>query len=75
MTHPLTDETCDELVPFPLESHHDYQEMRAAADWQLERDVEFFKRILVDALSFSPTTAVSMAQEFKKAMRPQEDNS
>lgn len=76
MTHPLTDELIEDLAQFEpdlnvfLKFNRSY-DMRAAADWQLERDVEFFKKILVDSLRISTDTAALMAQEFKKAMRPQ----
>lgn len=42
MTHPLTDEICEDLSGWPLSEMSDYyvewckQDMRAAADWQLE---------------------------------------
>ena len=73
--HPLTDEMIQEIgrsvggCEFN-DSCHD--EMRAAADWQLECDAEFFKDFLVKALHISPGIAVSMAQHFKAAMRPQQ---
>jgi hypothetical protein len=72
MTHPLTDEICEEITFW----RNPCDNMRNAADWQLERDAEFFKKILVDSLRISTSTAALMAQEFKKAMRPQqqEDN-
>ena len=41
--HPLTDEICDGLVPFYLESEYDYAEMRAAADWQLKQVIEWLR--------------------------------
>jgi len=44
--HPLTDEICEGLVTFPLESEHDYIEMRAAADWQLEQVIEWLRNNL-----------------------------
>ena len=41
--HPLTEEICKGLVPFYLISKHDYIEMRAAADWQLQEVVEWIR--------------------------------
>ena len=71
--HPLTDKMCEQLVPFPLESQHDYQEMRAAADLQLEADAEWW-RIILNKAEFLPPHAVDyIVEEFKQAMRPQEN--
>ena len=63
--HPLTNAICEGLVTFPLESEHDYIEMRAAADWQLEQVIEFIKK-----------EDTVYAEYIYKAMRPttQEDN-
>ena len=72
MTHPLTDEICEGLVTFPLESEHDYIEMRAAADWQLEKVITAWEQCLE-----SPRTDIQDLLDFGqklKAMRPQEDN-
>ena len=46
--HPLTDKICEGLVTFPLESEHDYIEMRAAADWQLEQVIEWMEANLMN---------------------------
>ena len=71
--HPLTDEICEGLVTFPLESEHDYIEMRAAADWQLEKVITAWEQCLE-----SPRTDIQDLLDFGqklKAMRPtQEDN-
>lgn len=78
--HPLTDETCDGLVWFSLDgltelSEYDYVIMRAAADWQLECDAEWWKIILNRLEMIHPHVVDSLIEEFKKAMRPtQEDN-
>lgn len=61
--HPLTDKICEGLVTFPLESEHDYIEMRATADWQLKQVVEFIKK-----------EDTVYAEYIYKAMRPQGDN-
>ena len=66
MTHPLTDEICEGLVTFPLESEHDYIEMRAAADWQLEQCIDW----LDDTDCDDPQET---AQRLREAMRPQEE--
>ena len=47
---------------------------QAGADWQLERDAEIFAAYLVKHLGFAPKIAQLRAEDFKKAMRPQEDN-
>ena len=79
MAHPLTDEMIEQISQFepdltdPLRFNRSH-DMRAAADWQLERDAEFFKKILVDSLRIPTATAELMAQDFKEAMRPQVDN-
>jgi hypothetical protein len=73
--HPLTDEICEGLVTFPLESEHDYIEMRAAADWQLEKVITAWEQCLE-----SPRTDIQDLLDFGqklKAMRPtkpQEDS-
>jgi len=65
--HPLTDEMCEGLVSFFLESEYDYIGMRAAADWQLEQVIAW----LDDTDCDDPQET---AQRLKQAMRPQEDN-
>ena len=70
MTHPLTDEMCEQLVPFLLESRHDYQEMRAAADWQLEQVIQVWEQCMEE-----PGTDIQVIRRFEqklKAMRPQD---
>ena len=77
--HPLTDEICEGLVTFPLESEHDYIEMRAAADWQLEQAVEWLENCNMDhSLSYEGeylNDRYLVVNTFKEAMRPtQEDD-
>lgn len=71
--HPLTDEICKGLVIFPLESEHDYIEMRAAYDLgrdeQLEQVIEYLEKDLEFVL-----WSDSFMKKFKLAMRPQEEN-
>ena len=76
MTHPLTDEMMEAIHgnrpgysnPF------DEDDMRAAADWQLEKDAEYFAQYLVKNFGLAPEVAELRAEWFKEAMRPQEDN-
>jgi len=78
MTHPLTDEMCEELSCFYLSNFGDtgegiVQDMRAAADWQLEQVIEW----LETALEYDPELANTRPYihlDLKEAMRPQEDN-
>ena len=74
--HPLTDEICDGLVHFHLESRHDYFEMRAAADWQLEQVIEWLESNTDDYVGAGCYFLTeSFLDDFKKAMRPTlEDN-
>jgi len=70
MTHPLTDEICDGLVYFHLESKYDYFEMRAAADWQLEQVIQVWEQCMEE-----PGTDIQVIRRFEqklKAMRPQD---
>jgi hypothetical protein len=71
MTHPLTDRMCGDLA----ENLPDYNAetcMRAAADWQLEADAEWW-RIALKKADFPSHAADYVVEEFKQAMRPQED--
>ena len=76
MSHPLTDAICEELAdtedrPF---THIEMDNMRAAADWQLEKVITSWEQCLE-----SPRTDIQDLLDFGqklKAMRPQqlEDN-
>ena len=76
MTHPLTDEMMEAIHgnrpgysnPF------DEDDMRAAAHWQLERNAEYCTIALNTAQFIPPQTVDYIIEEFKQAMRPQEDN-
>ena len=75
--HPLTDDLAERIaIDAPWcderkETVFTHDDMRSSANWQLECDAEFFKDFLVKALHISPVIAVSMAQDFRAAMRPQ----
>ena len=63
MNHPLTDEMIDEIA----EQYNPYDEdLRAAADWQLEQVIDWLK----DELDYDP----NLLLDLKEAMRPQENN-
>ena len=47
---------------------------RAAADWQLEADAEWWRIILNKVGSFPPHTVDCVIEEFKQSMRPLTDN-
>jgi len=86
--HPLTDEICADILPkrsFGLcnlsEIHLNTRvlgevrhcnDMRAAADWQLEQVIEWLK----DELDYRSDIDPNLLSDLKKAMRPQqqEDN-
>ena len=75
MTHPLTDETCENISVFNLSEWGDTgdgikEDMRAAADWQLEQVIEWLK----DELDYRSDIDPNLLSDLKKAMRPQEDN-
>ena len=71
MTHPLTDELIEEIARFDP----DADDMRAAADWQLEQVIKWLNETILErGCSFE---AVNIPEELAEAMRPtttQEDN-
>jgi len=77
--HPLTDTICEELSCFPFEDCDEegiMTDMRAAADWQLEKVITAWEQCLE-----SPRTDIQDLLDFGqklKAMRPttttQEEN-
>jgi hypothetical protein len=73
MTHPLTDEICDELAD--IEDAIEMDSMRAAADWQLEQVIKWLNETILErGCSFE---AVNIPEELEEVMRPtttQEDN-
>ena len=82
MTHPLTDEMCEELSCFYLSNFGDtgegiVQDMRAAADWQLEQCINELNGVLsLFQLSgkINEAERLSLLNVFKNAMRPQEES-
>jgi hypothetical protein len=72
MTHPLTDEMIEEIwektgpcdPAYFGERHPSPEEMRNAADWQLEQVIEWLK----DELDYDP----NLLLDLKEAMRPQQ---
>ena len=81
MTHPLTDDIAESIAvtdlqcPFGIgELVFTHADMRRAADWQLEQDSEAWKIILNRMKILHPLIVDSIIEEFKKAMRPQEDS-
>ena len=71
MTHPLTDELIEEIARFDP----DADDMRAAADWQLEQVIKWLNETILErGCSFE---AVNIPEELAEAMRPtttQENN-
>jgi hypothetical protein len=67
--HPLTDEMCEDLMQriskYPY-TDDVIEDMRAAADWQLEQVIDWIEQYL--------TAGEVIAEDLKKAMRPQEEN-
>ena len=79
MAHPLTDEMIDEIAQFnsDLASEQVFNrgcDMQAAADWQLDRDTEYFFSYLTEVLGWDPDIAQMRVDTFRKTMRPQEES-
>lgn len=88
MTHPLTDEIIEQnftpecgyvesdSILGVSEVNHGFNsdDLRAAADWQFERDAEYWTIVLNRMRILHPRAADSLIEEFKKAMRPQEES-
>ena len=80
--HPLTDEVIHrELLPIPLpKCFYRENDLRAAADWQLQQVVEWLRSDLDGSCIWAPpghtVNIESVISDLKKAMRPttQEDN-
>ena len=73
--HPLTDDLAEDIAstefefPFGIgETVFTYNDMRKAADWQLEQCIDWL-------VSLDRTHYTHLARLMRKAMRPQEDNS
>ena len=79
MTHPLTDDIIESELATPahftsgsLVGLFTHDDLRDAADWQLDRDAEYFAEYLVNIFGFDPEIAQLRAETFKKAMRQHE---
>ena len=73
MTHPLTDELIEEIARFDPDAN----DMRAAADWQLEQVVEWLRDSLQDHRYIGIGILVDyVIEDLREEMRPttQEDN-
>ena len=71
--HPLTEEIMYELHR-PHAGYSDpfgEDDMRAAADWQLEADAHWWKIILKEANFLPPDALDDVIEKFKQAMRTQ----
>ena len=82
MTHPLTDAICEELANTEDRPFTDIEmdNMRAAADWQLDQAIEWLKHnadvYMYEAHDGPCFDEDGLLDDFKKAMRPtQEINS
>ena len=80
MTHPLTDDIIESELATPahftsgsLVGLFTHDDMRAAADWQLEQVIEWVKHCRGYRLELASETW-NFVQDLKAAMRPQEDN-
>lgn len=81
MTHPLTDEIIDEInEKYNLAVERSYDEdMRAAYDLAVERMSQWIEENGYEYVAYDDdygcqTNFSQMIKDFKKAMRPQEDN-
>ena len=74
MTHPLTDEICDKIQGDSSGYSDPWvaDDMRTAADWQLEQDAKYFAQYLINHFHFAPEVAELRAEWFKEDMRPQQ---
>jgi len=68
--HPLTDEICDQIQ----DSVHpcDPENMRAAADWQLEQVIKWLNETIFERGSC--LEAVNIPEELAEAMRPTQED-
>jgi hypothetical protein len=84
--HPLTDELIEEIAQFepdltdPLR-YNRTNDMRAAADWQLEQVIKWLKGNLGSSLYVEPVgysgselDADYVIEDLQKAMRPTQEN-
>ena len=69
MTHPLTDDHICEIFNRGLPSMND--DMRAAADWQLEQVIKWLEETECNRYN---NVKIIHANDLRAAMRPQENN-
>tara|TARA_R110001592_G_scaffold186922_1_gene431366 strand:+ start:169 stop:408 length:240 start_codon:yes stop_codon:yes gene_type:complete len=79
MTHPLTDDFCHRIAESWPPDAAEKDNMRSAADWQLEQAAEWLENCNMDhSLSFDGeyrSDRYLVVNAFREAMRPtQEDN-
>ena len=75
MTHPLTDDLCHQIAElWPPEDAAEYDNMRSAADWQLEQVIKWLDENIsnyTDADYLGSCEHIDDLEEhLKKAMRP-----
>lgn len=77
--HPLTDDLAEDIAstefefPFGIgETVFTYNDMRRAADWQLEQVIEFLENC--PDYEMPRITMPWLIRKLKKAMRPQEES-
>ena len=72
MTHPLTDEICDQIQ----DSVHpcDPENMRSAADWQLEQVIDWLRNNLDEDYIWAVVDVEIVIIDLKQAMRPTEED-
>ena len=71
--HPLTDELAEDIAPYAVWSSDigevvfTHDDMRSAADWQLEQVIDWIEEYL--------TAGDVISESLKEAMRPEEEES
>lgn len=75
MTHPLTDQICEELSVYQSNCDDEtITDMRAAADWQLEQVIEWLGDYPAVADVFDAHGIEGVIQELEEEMRLQEQD-
>ena len=75
MTHPLTDDFCYQIVEdWPPEDDVEKDNMRSAADWQLDQVMKWLEERLTDYSDTEVWNCIDnlhrLRSDLKKAMRP-----
>ena len=70
MNHPLTDEI---VCQIKSKDNTYFEDMRAAADWQLEQVIKYLEDNLLSILWSNYVPVDTHIDRFKKAMRPQQE--